>query len=153
MQIITSTCDFSAQWAIRALKRTITRTQRHLSPLHLYIGPLLYRIAGTNPPILPPEPPESETAPPIRSDVPRGLRLTGDDLKALESQTARHIAITLLLMLGLTFVTNVVMLVGLTVKNRLDAIPSFERMFAVWMPLLSGLVGSAETFYLTKEKK
>jgi hypothetical protein len=56
-------------------------------------------------------------------------------------------------MLGLTFVTNVVTLIVLTVKNRLDAVPSFERMFAVWVPLVSGLVGSAVTYYLTKEKK
>jgi len=69
------------------------------------------------------------------------------------SQTARLIAITLLIMLGATFALNIVTLIVLTWKNRLDAIPSFERMFAIWMPLLSGLVGSAVGFYLTKEKK
>jgi hypothetical protein len=75
------------------------------------------------------------------------------NIRVREAQTARHIAITLLVMLGVTFLANVVTLVVLTIENRLDAVPSFERMFAVWTPLLSGLVGSAVTFYLTKERK
>jgi uncharacterized membrane protein len=106
----------------------------------------------SNPPVLPPEPSEPE-ATPIPSAVPRGLQVTSDALKDRESQTARHITITLLVMLGVTFIANDITLVVLTVKNRLDAVSSFERMFAVWMPLLSGLVGSAVGFYLTKEKK
>jgi hypothetical protein len=103
----------------------------------------------SNPP-LPPEPaPEAEQ---IQLPFePRGLQLTGHDLKVRESQTARIIAITLLVMLGGTFIANVVTLAILTVHNRLDAAPLFERMFAVWVPLLSGLVGSAVTFYLTKK--
>lgn len=106
----------------------------------------------SNPPVIPPE---SEPAPAaIPPDVePRGLRVTDTDLKLRESQTARHLAITLLVMLGVTFVANVTVLIVLTVENRLDAVPMFERMFSVWMPLLSGLVGSAVGFYLTKEKK
>jgi hypothetical protein len=103
---------------------------------------------SANPPVPPAEGPA--TPPDVE---PRGLQPTIDPLKVRESQTARHIAITLLVMLGLTFVTNVVTLIVLTVKNRLDAVPSFERMFAVWVPLVSGLVGSAVTYYLTKEKK
>jgi hypothetical protein len=84
---------------------------------------------------------------------PRGLRLTDTDLKVRESQTARHITITLLVMLGLTFIANLGTMIVLTVYNRLDAVPSFEKLFNVWMPVLSGLVGSAVGFYLTKEKK
>jgi hypothetical protein len=41
----------------------------------------------------------------------------------------------------------------LTVYNRLDAEQHFERLFAIWLPLLSGLVGSAVGFYLNKERK
>jgi len=93
-------------------------------------------------------PPPPELEPP----APRGYQLP-DDLKVRESQTARTIAIALLVMLGLTFIANVVTLIVLTLKNRLDVVPLFERMFAVWVPLLSGLVGSAVTFYLTKEKR
>jgi len=68
-----------------------------------------------------------------------------------ESKTARVLAITLIVMLGITFLANLVTLTVLTVYNRLDAAPQFERLFAVWVPLLAGLVGSAVTFYLTKE--
>lgn len=70
-----------------------------------------------------------------------------------ESKTARMLAITLMVMLGVTFLTNVATLIVLTIYNRLDAAPQFDRMFAVWLPLLSGLVGSAVTFYLTKERR
>lgn len=106
----------------------------------------------SNPP-LPPIPPNDNPAP-LPPDVePRGLQVTDIDLKVRESQTARHITITLLVMLVVTFITNVVTMIVLTVNNRLDAAPLFDRMFSVWMPLLSGLVGSAVGFYLTKEKK
>ena len=106
----------------------------------------------SNPPVLPPEPPEPPA--PLPPDVePRGLRLTDIDLKMRESQTARHVTITLLIMLGVTFAANLVTMIVLTVENRLDAAPLFDRMFSVWMPVLSGLVGSAVGFYLTKERK
>lgn len=103
----------------------------------------------------PPVPPEPNGPPaPLPPDVePRGLRLTDIDLKMRESQTARHITITLLVMLGITFVAHLVTMIVLAVKNRLDAAPLFDRMFSIWMPLLSGLVGSAVGFYLTKERK
>lgn len=112
----------------------------------------------SNPPVLPPEPqePAAQGAAPAAAppDVePRGLRVNDIDLKVRESQTARHITISLLVMLGLTFITNLITMIMLTVKNRLDAAPLFDRMFSVWMPLLSGLVGSAVGFYLTKDKK
>ena len=105
----------------------------------------------SNPPV-PPEP--NAPSAPLPPDVePRGLRLTDIDLKMRESQTARHITMTLLVMLGITFVANLVTMIVLTVKNRLDAAPLFDRMFSIWMPLLSGLVSSAVGFYLTKDKK
>lgn len=97
-------------------------------------------------------PPEHDLPVPPQVE-PRGLQLTSDDLKVRESQTARHITITLLVMLGVTFVANLITMIVLTIENRLDAAPLFDRMFSVWMPLLSGLVGSAVGFYLTKEKK
>jgi hypothetical protein len=112
-----------------------------------------------NPPLLPPEPPpDHRIVEHIHRNAeqpvePRGLQLPNIDLKVHEAKTARTIAISLLVMLGLTFVANIVTLAVLTVNNRIDAVPSFERMFAVWTPLLSGLVGSAVTFYLTKEKR
>lgn len=89
-----------------------------------------------------------------RGFQPRPSDVTLPNLKEeRESQTARTITITLLVMLGVTFLANLITLVVLTLKNRIDAVPHFERMFSIWVPLLSGLVGSAVTFYLTKERK
>ena len=87
------------------------------------------------------------------TDAPMGLRVSADALRARESITARHIAMSLLVMLALTFIANVITLTVLTMWNRLDAVAAFERMFAIWTPLISGLVGSAVTFYLTKERR
>jgi hypothetical protein len=107
----------------------------------------------------PPPPPLADVPPPANGgEEPiegRGFQPPSNPDPKLEreSKTARTIAITLLWMLGVTFVANLVTMIVLTIYNRTDAAPQFERMFAVWMPLLSGLVGSAITFYLTKERK
>jgi hypothetical protein len=69
-----------------------------------------------------------------------------------ESQTARTLAITLVIMLGVTFLAQYVSLWVLTVCNHVDAIPHFEHLFNVWLPVLASLVGTAIGFYL-KEKK
>ena len=103
----------------------------------------------SNPPVLA----QPEPTVPIPPDVPKGLRLTDVDLRMHGSRTARRIAIALVVMLGLTIILDYGTMIVLTVYNRLDAAPLFDKMFAVWIPLLSGLVGSALTFYFTKEKR
>jgi hypothetical protein len=75
------------------------------------------------------------------------------DPKERESLTARTLAIILVTMLGITFVAQYVSLWVLTVYNHVDAIPHFEHLFNVWLPVLAGLVGTAVGFYLTKERK
>lgn len=89
------------------------------------------------------------------ADVGRGFQppSSPNPKEERESQTARTIAITLLVMLGVTFLADVGSVIVLTVYNRLDAAPFFERMFSAWLPLLSGLVGTAITFYLTRGRK
>jgi hypothetical protein len=69
-----------------------------------------------------------------------------------ESQTARTLAITLVIMLGITFLAQYISLWVLTVYNHVDAIPHFEHLFNVWLPVLASLVGTAVGFYL-KERK
>jgi hypothetical protein len=69
-----------------------------------------------------------------------------------ESQTARTLAITLVIMLGVSFLVQYVSLWFLTVYNHVDALPHFEQVFNVWLPVLASLVGTAVGFYL-KEKK
>jgi uncharacterized membrane protein YbhN (UPF0104 family) len=91
-------------------------------------------------------------------DQARGLQPPPDiNLKNLkeerESQTARFITITLLSLLAATFLVQYVVLGLLAYFNRVDAIPHFEHLFNVWLPVLAGLVGTAVGFYLTKERK
>jgi len=38
-------------------------------------------------------------------------------------------------------------------KNRPDSIEQVNRVFSTWVPIFSGLVGSAATFYFTHQRK
>src|SRR5580658_1614057 len=59
-----------------------------------------------------------------------------------ESQTARTLAITLVIMLGVSFLVQYASLWFLTVYNHVDALPHFEQVFNVWLPVLASLVGT-----------
>ncbi len=90
---------------------------------------------------------------PTSPDQGRGIQPPSKiDPKERESVTARTLAITLVIMLGVSYLAQLVALSVLRVYNRLDAIPQFEHMFNVWLPVLAGLVGTAVGFYL-KERK
>jgi hypothetical protein len=41
----------------------------------------------------------------------------------------------------------------LVYTGKTDAIPNLDKTFNILMPLLSGLVGGATTFYFTREKQ
>jgi len=70
-----------------------------------------------------------------------------------EARTARTIAFSLVTLLVVSVVAQYAALIILTIYNRGDAIPNFEHLFNNCFPVLAGLVGSAVTYYLTKEKK
>jgi len=70
-----------------------------------------------------------------------------------DAHTARIIAFSLIILLVVSVVAQYVALIVLTVYNRNEAIPNFEHLFNACFPVLAGLVGSAVTYYLTKERK
>jgi hypothetical protein len=102
----------------------------------------------SDPLAVPPDPPNSP-------DVePRGLQLNpGFDLKAAEAKTARILTYVVVSMLGLAVLLQYVTLHILIFYGKAENIPTFEHLFNAVLPVLSGLSGSAVTYYLTKKKK
>ena len=70
-----------------------------------------------------------------------------------DAHTARIIAFSLIILLVVSVIAQYIALIVLTVYNRGDAVPNFEHLFNACFPVLAGLVGSAVTYYMTKEKK
>jgi hypothetical protein len=59
----------------------------------------------------------------------------------------------LVAILGLSIVLQYASTMTLIYTGKADAIPTLDRMFNILMPVLSGLVGGATTYYFTKEKR
>ena len=68
------------------------------------------------------------------------------------AETARMLAYTLVLMLGLTVAGHYAAVFWLKLSGKADAIEDLSRIFTGWLPVISGLVGSAITYYFTREK-
>jgi hypothetical protein len=67
--------------------------------------------------------------------------------------TARHLALALVTILGLSILLQYASTMTLIYTGKADAIPTLDKMFNILMPLLSGLVGGATTYYFTKERR
>jgi hypothetical protein len=66
--------------------------------------------------------------------------------------TARTLAYVLVGILGGSFVLHYTATLVLQARGRIDAAESLARIFNAWLPAITGLVGSAVTYYFTKEK-
>jgi hypothetical protein len=67
--------------------------------------------------------------------------------------TARYLAYALVAILGLSIVLQYSLTIVLVFTGRTDATPILDKTFNVLMPLLSGLVGGAATYYFTRDRK
>ncbi|MBZ5610583.1 MAG: hypothetical protein LAP38_20155 [Acidobacteriia bacterium] len=70
-----------------------------------------------------------------------------------KADTARYLAYSLVAILGLSIVLQYSLTIVLVFTGRTDATPILDKTFNVLMPLLSGLVGGAATYYFTRERK
>jgi hypothetical protein len=73
-----------------------------------------------------------------------------DNITTQEARTARLLAIALSCLLGATVIIQYSVLAALTLRGHDTAVPVFEHLFNSWLPVISGLSGSAVTYYLTK---
>jgi len=70
-----------------------------------------------------------------------------------KADTARYLAYALVAILALSIVLQYSLTIVLVFTGRIDATPILDKTFNVLMPLLSGLVGGAATYYFTRERK
>ena len=69
------------------------------------------------------------------------------------ANTARYLAYASVATLALSVVFQYASTMILIYTGKTDAIPNLDKTFNILMPLLSGLVGGATTYYFTREKK
>ncbi|HEX8163543.1 MAG TPA: hypothetical protein VF538_16860 [Pyrinomonadaceae bacterium] len=68
------------------------------------------------------------------------------------ADTARRLAYWLVIILGVSIVAHYFSTMLLEIYGKHDAVESLGKIFNTWLPVLSGLVGGATTFYFTREK-
>ncbi len=69
------------------------------------------------------------------------------------AHTTRYLAYALVATLALSVVFQYASTMVLIYTGKADAIPHLDKTFNILMPLLSGLVGGATTYYFTREKR
>jgi hypothetical protein len=69
------------------------------------------------------------------------------------AETARWLAISLIVMLGLSFFAHYGVTAYFIAKGKTDAVEGLSRAFNVWLPVISSLAGAAATYYFTREKE
>ena len=88
--------------------------------------------------------------------------LEGGDVEPLQdypiaeqhrANTARYLAYALVGILALSVVFQYTSTMILIYTGKGDAIPNLDKTFNTLLPLLSGLVGGATTYYFTREKR
>jgi len=68
------------------------------------------------------------------------------------ADTARKLAYWLVIVLGGSIAIHYVTIVALELNGHHNAVESLEKIFNSWLPVISGLVGGATTYYFTKDK-
>ena len=69
------------------------------------------------------------------------------------ADTARYLAYALVGILALTILLQYGLTLALIYSGKAEAIPNLDKVFNGLLPLLSGLVGGASTYYFTRERK
>ncbi len=66
--------------------------------------------------------------------------------------TATRLAFLLVWVLVLSFVLHYTAIVILGVYGKTETVETLSSLFGVWLPVMSGFVGGAVTYYFTREK-
>ena len=90
---------------------------------------------------------EGEVKSPHR--LPGGPDFSPEEHRA---KATKLLALLLFWALIASFVTHVVVIVCLA-HNKQNSIEEVTRVFNIWIPIFSGLFGSAATFYFTQGRK
>jgi len=69
------------------------------------------------------------------------------------AQTAKLLALTLVWILAITIFIHYSTTALLSYASRTDAVESLNKIFNGWLPVISGLVGAATTYYFTRDRQ
>jgi hypothetical protein len=98
-------------------------------------------------------PSTAEEAPPIEggliSEVDEDLSFHKEKHRA---DTARRLAYWLVIVLGGSIAIHYATIVALELSGNHNSVESLEKIFNSWLPVISGLVGAATTYYFTRDK-
>jgi hypothetical protein len=72
--------------------------------------------------------------------------------KKHRAETARYLAYGLVAILAFTILIQYGLTVLLICQNRESGVATLEKLFSTLLPVLSGLVSAAATYYFTREK-
>jgi hypothetical protein len=72
--------------------------------------------------------------------------------RRVREATARTIAIALIWILGLSALIHYTAVFVLELSDKPAGVEELNRFFNVWLPVVSGLVGSATTYYFTRDR-
>ena len=103
-------------------------------------------------PVVPPPNPSEEEGPIEGGDIVGVDKETIGTKPSHREQTAKTFTLTLLgIFAGALLLHYVALLLVLSWHDE-GAAEIIEKQFNAWLPVLSGLVGSAATYYLTRQK-
>lgn len=69
------------------------------------------------------------------------------------AETASHLATILVWVLVLTFVAHYLAITIFSWAGKESTVETLSSLYGVWLPVISGFVGGAVTYYFTKERK
>ena len=75
-----------------------------------------------------------------------------DPIKKQKADTARTLAIILVVILAASVAMHYGFTAWLLVHGKPVVVENMNDIFTTWLPVISGLTGSAVTFFFTKEK-
>jgi len=95
----------------------------------------------------------AEDAPPIEG----GLVTQADEDLSFHKEkhradTTRKLAFGLVIVLGGSIAIHYATIVLLELYGFHNSVENLEKIFNSWLPVISGLVGAATTYYFTKDK-
>ena len=73
-----------------------------------------------------------------------------DPLKQARALTTRRLAYLLVIMMALSVVGHYIAVIILVMRGNQAAVGLLSDIFTTWLPVISGLAGSAVTYYFTR---
>ncbi len=92
------------------------------------------------------------TGPVMEGGTVKPLEIIEVRSRRVRETTARAIALTLVWVLALSALVHYIGVFILVLADKTPAVEELNRSFNAWLPVISGLVGSAVTYYFTKER-